>query len=81
MLLPKQHIRTRSVHRDAVNAMADLGIRVGDVLGLQPPVDRPPRLACIVGAESARRRDGNVKFRLAGEANASRLENNSTTKR
>ena len=47
------------MHRDAVNAMADLGIRVGDVLGLQPAVDRLPRLAAVVGAEGARGRDGD----------------------
>ena len=32
VLLHEQHVRTRRVHGDAVNAVADLGSRVGDVL-------------------------------------------------
>src|SRR5712692_1082316 len=40
--------------------MADLGIRVGDVLGLQSTVDRFPRLAAVVGPEGARSGDGDV---------------------
>src|SRR5207245_6936084 len=60
VLLHEQHFRARPVHRDAVNAVADLGIRVGYVLGLQSLVDRPPRLAGVVGTEGARSRDGDV---------------------
>ena len=59
VLLHEQHARARAVHRDAVNAVADLGIRVGNVLGLQAAVDRLPRLAGVVGAERARGRDGD----------------------
>src|SRR5947208_1865751 len=36
--------------------MADLGVRVRDVLRVQAPVDWFPRLAAAVGAEAARRR-------------------------
>ena len=47
------------MHRDAVNAVADLGCRVGDVFGLQPSVDRTPCHPGVVGAEGARGRDGD----------------------
>ncbi len=58
VLLHEQHTRARGVHRDAVNAVADVGIRVGDILGLQSTVDRPPRLAGVVAPEHARSRAG-----------------------
>src|SRR5436309_526252 len=57
VLLHEEHARTRAVRRDAVNAVADLGSRVGDLLGSQAAVDRPPRLASVVGPEHASRRD------------------------
>src|SRR5713101_101052 len=47
-------MRARAVHLDAMNAMADLGVRVRDVLGLKSAVDGAPRLAGIVGPEHAR---------------------------
>src|SRR5215475_8751576 len=47
------------MHGQAVNAMADVGGRVRDVLRLEPLVDRPPRLAAIVGAKGAGGRNGN----------------------
>src|SRR6266576_2981344 len=59
VLLHEQHIRARSVHRDAVNAVADFRSRVRDMFGSQSTIDRPPRLAGIVGAEGARSRDGD----------------------
>ena len=37
------------MHRDAVHAVTDQGIRVGDVLRAEALVDRLPRLARIVG--------------------------------
>lgn len=44
-----------------MHAMADFRVRVRQfVLGLQAAVDRLPRLAVVVGSESARRRDGDV---------------------
>ena len=49
----------RRVHRDPVNAVADLGIRIGMYWRLQAPVDRPPGLAAVVGPECARGRDGD----------------------
>jgi hypothetical protein len=51
MLLHEQGAPTGAVRRDPVNAVANLGIGVGDVLGLQSTVDRSPRLARIVRAE------------------------------
>ena len=59
VLLHEKHVRTRRMHRDPVDAVADLRGRVGDVLRFQPLVDRPPRLAGVVGAERARGRDGD----------------------
>ena len=47
------------MHGDTVNAVADLGSRVGNVFGPQPAVDRPPGPAGVVGAERARGRDGD----------------------
>src|SRR5437016_939434 len=47
------------MHGDAVNAVADLGSRIGHGDGVQSLVDRPPRLAGIIGTEGARSRDGD----------------------
>src|SRR4030066_301974 len=60
VLLHEQHTWTRPVHRNAMNAVSDLGVRVRKlVLGLEAMVHRPPRLAGVVGAERARGRDGD----------------------
>src|SRR5439155_15018723 len=59
VLLHEQHTRTRWVHGNVVNAVTDLGVRVGNVLGAQSAVDRLPGLAAVVGAECARSRDGD----------------------
>jgi len=54
MFLHEQHARTRPVHREVVNTVADFSRRVGEfVLGLEAVVNWPPRLATIVGAECA----------------------------
>ena len=42
-----------------MHAVADLGVGIGNAFGLEAAVDRPPRLAGIVGAECAGRRDGD----------------------
>ena len=47
------------MHRDAVNAVADLGVRVGNLFGPQSAVDRLPGLAGVVAPERARCRDGD----------------------
>src|SRR6476469_624495 len=43
VLLHEQYPGARAVHRDAVDAVADLGGRVRDALGVEAAVDRPPR--------------------------------------
>ena len=57
VLLHEQHLRPVRVHCQPVHAVPDLGVRVRDALGLQPPVDRPPALARVVGPERASGRD------------------------
>src|SRR5207244_8024962 len=47
-----------SVHRDAVHAVADLGVAVGHDLRVQPFGDRLPRLARVVASESSCGGDG-----------------------
>src|SRR5687767_14196657 len=46
------------MHRDAVHARTDLSRRVGNLLGAQALVDRPPRRPAVVGAKRTSRRDG-----------------------
>src|SRR5438128_3905188 len=57
VLLHEQHARTRAVHRDAVNTVADLCSGVRDVLRMQAAVDRLPSFPGVVAAERARSRD------------------------
>ena len=45
------------MHRDAMNAVADLGSRIGNVKRMQAAVDRLPSLAAVIGAKRARRGD------------------------
>src|SRR2546422_4738084 len=42
-----------TLFRSPVHAVADLGSRVGDLLGPEATVDRSPRLAGVVGPERA----------------------------
>ena len=44
----EEHVWTRPVHRDTVNAVADLGILFGEAFRLQATVYRTPRLAAVV---------------------------------
>ena len=49
------------MQRDAMHAMADFGIGIGQlVLRLQPAIDRFPRYAAVIGAECPARRDRDV---------------------
>ena len=43
-----------------MDAVADLGVRIGDVLRAEAAVDRLPGLAAVVGAERAGGGDGDV---------------------
>ena len=53
-----------------VNAVADFGILVRNILRAQSAVDRLPGLAAVVGAKGARRGDGDVHpLRIAGIQN------------
>src|SRR6266487_3971264 len=60
MLLHEQRARTRWVHCDAMDAVADLCIRIRNVLRVQAAVDWSPRFASVISAERARGRDGDV---------------------
>src|SRR5262249_4587419 len=57
--LHEDRVRPRGVHRQPVDAKADLRSRFREVLRLEPAVDRLPGLAAVVGAEGAGRRDGD----------------------
>jgi hypothetical protein len=55
----KSVLRRGRVHGDVVDAVADLGGGVGDVLGVEALVDGLPGCAGVVGPERARRGDGD----------------------
>src|ERR1700682_2944775 len=54
VLLVERHPRAGPVHRDAVNAVAAFGCRIGDMSGPQSLIERPPRLGAVVGSEGTR---------------------------
>ena len=45
------------MHRDAMNTVADLGIRIGNIKRMQAAIDRLPSLAAVIGAKRASRGD------------------------
>src|SRR5690349_17078092 len=45
------------MHRDTMDALSDLGFRVGNVLRMQTLVARIPTLAAVIGPDRAGRRD------------------------
>src|SRR4030095_13615335 len=57
VLLHEQHIRTRGMHRDAMNAVADLASRIGNIKRMQAAIDRLPSLAAVIRAKRASRRN------------------------
>ena len=59
VLLHEQDVWSRRVHRDVVNAVADLSVRVGDVVRPESSVDRLPGRATVVRPKCAGRRDGH----------------------
>src|SRR5207244_12841744 len=63
VFLHKQRVRALRVHRDVMDAMADLCFRIGNVLRMQALIDWLPALAAIVSSEGACRRDGNEDSR------------------
>ena len=70
VFLHKEHARPRAVHGDMVNAVADLGIGIGNILRTESSIYRLPRLAAVVGTECAGGRDGDEdSLRIAGIEN------------
>ena len=59
VLLHEQHVRPRRVHGQAMHAMADLGVRIGDAFGFQATVHGLPGGAAVFGAERAGGGDGH----------------------
>jgi len=59
VFLHEKHVRLGGMHGEAVHAVADLSGGIGDAFGAQSMVGRAPRLACVVGPEHARRRNGD----------------------
>ena len=60
VLLHEEQAGTLGVHGDVVNAVADFGVGIGNVLGVEAFVDGLPGLAAVVGAKGARGRDRDV---------------------
>src|SRR5437588_8301604 len=59
MLLHEKRVRTRGMHGDPMNAVANLCIRIGNILRMQTLVDRLPIFSPIITTERARGRDRN----------------------
>src|SRR5215467_16388921 len=66
MFLHEQQTGPRPVQRDPMDAMAHLSLGVGNVLRLQPAIDRLPGLTTVIAAEGPGGRNGDVNpFRVA----------------
>src|ERR1700694_4229640 len=59
VFLHEQDIGARWMHGNPVNAVAHLSRRLGDLLGVQAPIDRLPCRSSIVGTEGARSRNAD----------------------
>jgi hypothetical protein len=59
VLLHEEHVRPRRMHRDAVHAVADLGVRDRGCARSAAPVDRRHVCAAVVAAEAAGGGDGD----------------------
>src|SRR5207248_8396005 len=72
MFLHKEHVGARLMRSDMMNAVADLGIGIGNVLRLQAAIDWLPGFASVVSAKRARRRYGDEHalgiFRIENDA-------------
>src|SRR5207248_3484013 len=60
VLLHEERVRLRRVHGEPVDAVADLGGRVGDLRRVEAVVDRLPTLPRVVAAKGTGGRDGGV---------------------
>ena len=70
MFLHEEYARAQGTHGDVVNAVADFGVLVGNILGPQSAVNRLPAFASVVTAEGARCGDGDPHpLRIAGVKN------------
>jgi len=74
VLLHEEDVRPRRVARDAVDAVTDLGLGVGDVVRPQAAIDRSPRRTAIVGAEGAGSGDGHDHVRGVGGVQENRVQ-------
>src|SRR2546422_764686 len=59
VLLHEQHVWTRWVHGNAMNAVTYLRSWIRNVFGFQSPVRGPPGLSRVVGAEHTRSGDSD----------------------
>ena len=60
MLLHKQRVRAGRMHREVVDAVTDLSLRVGEEAGTQAPGGNLPRRSLIVRAKRSRGGDRDV---------------------
>src|ERR1700722_9953063 len=81
MLLHIEHVGSRWMHSNVVNARRALGGWVGNMCGLEPAVDGLPGLAAVVCAEGARRRDGDDDPARLGGIKKNRMQAHATTAR
>src|SRR5229473_4361575 len=57
MFLHEKRVRSRRMHRDPMDAVANLRMRIGNVLRMQTAIDWLPGFAAVISAERARGRD------------------------
>src|SRR5262249_8899383 len=70
MLLHKQHSRSRGMHCNVMNTVANLRSGIWNVLREESAVDRLPGLAAVIASKRARGRDCDVyPLRIAGVEN------------
>ena len=58
--LHEVRVGTRGIHREPMDAIADLGVGIGEVFGFQPAVDRLPCRSAIVGAKRSGSGDRHI---------------------
>ena len=61
VFLHEKHVRTRRMHGDAMNAMADFGVGIGKFIWrFQAAIDGLPGVSSVLGSESSRGGNGDV---------------------
>ena len=82
VLLHEKNVGTRRMHRDAVHTMTDFRVGIGQLIRrFQAAIYRLPRLAAIICAEDARRRDRYVDPMRIGRMEQDRVQAHSTRAR